>query len=124
MSGDKEFGRFGEEIAGRYLARRGYKILDKNYRTKSGELDIVAMDGRTLVFVEVKSRRSQSFGTPGDAVDARKRRRMEKAALAYISEKNKGGLQCRFDVIGVTAAGGEEPEIELVKDAFELAGGY
>lgn len=125
MAGDdKQFGRQGEEIAGRFLARHGYKILERNYRTPVGELDIVAMDGGTLVFVEVKSRRSRSFGEPGDAVDARKRRQMGRAALSYMVKKKKSGLHCRFDVVGITALAGGEPEVELVKDAFELAGGY
>jgi putative endonuclease len=124
MVDDKEFGKKGEELAARYLSRRGYRILEKNYRSRAGELDIVAMDGKTLVFVEVKSRRSNAFGSPGDAVNARKRRQMERVALAYMTENKKDGLHCRFDVVGITAAATGEPEVELVKDAFEVSGGY
>lgn len=123
-AGRKEFGRQGEALAARFLARLGYRILEKNLRTPAGELDIVAMDGETLVFVEVKSRRGMRFGTPGDAVDARKRMQLKKAALLYIAKEKIEDTHCRFDVVGITAGSAGEPEVELVRDAFELAGGY
>jgi len=121
---DKQFGKAGEEAAGRYLKRLGYRILEQNYRTPVGELDIIAMDGDTLVFVEVKSRRTDSFGSPEEAVGPHKQRQMARAALMYMAAKKKSGLPCRFDVVGVTVSGDSEPVLELCRDAFELAGGY
>jgi putative endonuclease len=121
---DKLFGKAGEEAASRYLKRLGYRILEQNYRTPVGELDIIAMDKDTLVFVEVKSRRTDSFGSPEDAVGPHKQRQMARAALMYMTTKKKTDLQCRFDVVGITASEGREPVLELYKDAFELAGGY
>jgi len=119
----KLFGRWGEDAAGRFLRQKGYRILARNYRTRGGELDIVAMDGETLVFVEVKSRRSERFGGPLEAVDANKRARMTKAALAYIANELDSTPPCRFDVVGIRSRKDGE-SYELVRDAFELGGGY
>lgn len=122
--GNKKLGDDGEELAARHLTRDGYRILERNFRTPMGELDIIAMDGPTLVFIEVKTRRNSSYGSPHDAVDATKQRRMEKAAMAYIAKKGADNAPCRFDVVGVTARPGCAPEVEVIKDAFELSGGY
>jgi len=120
----KIFGRWGEDAAEKFLKRKGYRILARNYRTRGGELDIVAMDGETLVFIEVKSRRSERFGGPIEAVDANKRARMAKAAFAYMSNELDSTPRCRFDVVGVRSNGDGPETYELVRDAFELAGGY
>jgi len=120
----KIFGRWGEDAAERFLRKKGYRILTRNYRTRGGELDIVAMDGDTLVFVEVKSRRSERFGGPIEAVDAVKQARMTKAAFAYIANELSSQPPCRFDVVGVRSHKGGRETYELVRDAFELAGGY
>jgi len=120
----KLFGRWGEDAAEKFLKKKGYRILARNYRTKSGELDIIAMDGDTLVFVEVKSRSSDAFGGPIEAVDANKQARMTKAALAYMVKELDGQVACRFDVVGVRRPRGGKESFELVRDAFEAGGGY
>lgn len=112
-------GGSGEEIAAAYLQRRGYVILAKNYRKRFGEIDIVAAEGDTLVFVEVKTRTSAAFGSPLEAVDGRKQRRMAKAALAYLSAGNLHGRPARFDVVAVRLQQGG-PQIEHVRNAFDL----
>ncbi|HLB24739.1 MAG TPA: YraN family protein [Nitrospirota bacterium] len=130
MDDPKAFGKKGEELAAKHLEKLGYKVLDKNYRTPVGELDIVAMDGGVVVFVEVKSRRDTSFGAPELAVNAHKRRQLTRAAYLYLTRKRKAGMPCRFDVVGISAvpggAGGAKPayEIKVIRDAFEAAGGY
>ena len=120
----KEFGRAGEELAAKHLKGLGYKVLERNFRTSVGEIDLVAVDGPTLVFVEVKSRRDGSFGSPELAVNRHKRRQLEKAAMVYIMRKKKWDTPCRFDVVSVDAAGGPKPEVTVIKDAFELSGGH
>jgi putative endonuclease len=119
----KIFGNRGEDVAAKFLKRSGYKILARNYRTKGGEIDIVARDGGTLVFVEVKSRRSERFGAPVEAVDARKQSRIIKAAYAYLAAETDADCACRFDIVGVFSDKTGET-CELIRDAFELSGGY
>ncbi len=119
----KEFGKKGEELAARHLTGLGYKVLEKNYRTKAGEIDIVAQDGQTIVFVEVKSRRDRSVGPPEMKVDYHKMRQITRAALLYLVRKKKSNSPCRFDVVGISAPQGEAAEITVIKDAFEMAGG-
>jgi putative endonuclease len=123
MDDPKEFGRKGEAIAEKHLRVSGYRILERNYRTPVGELDLVAMDGETLVFVEVKARRGTLFGAPEEAVGSHKRRQLERAALVYITRKRKENLPCRFDVVSVMAGPRSDARVEIIKDAFELAGG-
>ncbi len=96
------FGAFGEERAAEYLRRRGFKILARNVRTAFGEMDIVAMDGATVVFVEVKSRRSRG-GL--EAVDARKRKRLSRLALAFLARAGWLDRAARFDVVAVASDG-------------------
>ena len=117
MSTRGEFGREGEALAGRYLEELGFKILDRSYRCPMGELDIVAMEGDTLVFVEVKARGSNAYGGPFAAVTRTKQRRLEKAALSYIKFKGLKPDSARFDVVGIVA--GAVPE--LLRNAFTPA---
>lgn len=124
MDANKEFGRKGEELAAKELKRQGYSVLEKNYRTAVGELDIIAMDGETLVFVEVKSRRDDSFGPPELSVTHHKRRQIARAALLYIGRKRKHNAPCRFDVVGIYPGGEGKYSVKVIKDAFELSGGY
>ena len=123
-SDPKAFGRKGEELAARHLTGLGYKVLEKNYKTRAGELDIIAQDGPTIVFVEVKSRRDRNVGPPEMKVDYHKRRQIIKAALLYLQRKRKGNSPCRFDVVGISALPDEAVEITVIKDAFEAAGSY
>ncbi|RLA78466.1 MAG: YraN family protein [Deltaproteobacteria bacterium] len=117
--GRKELGFTGEELAVKYLRKRGYKILERNYRCPLGEIDAVALKDGFLVFVEIKTRRTSLFGPPQEAVDARKRKKLKHLALHYLSEKRLGErLPLRFDVVAVDLSRGE-PSVELIPDAFE-----
>ena len=112
-------GRRGEEIALEYLRRRGYAILERNYRCRFGEIDLVAKEGQTIVFVEVKSRRSVSCGIPAEAVGPAKQKKMAAVALCYLQEKRLHDRAARFDVVSVLMKH-PKPEIEIIRDAFEL----
>lgn len=123
FSSKKSLGDRGEDAAARYLKRRGFRILARGHDSPLGELDIIAVEGRTIVFVEVKTRSSNDAGHPTEAIDARKERRMTQAALSYL--KSKGLLQnaARFDVVAVTwPAGVRRPLIEHYKNAFSPVG--
>lgn len=110
-------GRRGEEIAVRHLRRRGYRIVQRNYRAAGAEIDLIADDGATLVFVEVKARSGSGFGVPAEAVDARKAGRIRRAAASYLQRIGGAERPVRFDVVAITGAG-RERRIELVRDAF------
>ncbi len=115
---DQARGRRGEDLAHRFLRRRGYAVVARNWRTEtgSGELDLVAWEGKTLVFVEVKSRASEEFGTPDRAVDADKRGRVIRAAREYARHAGVDWQEVRFDVVNVLF---KYPiQIEVLKDAF------
>ena len=114
----KMLGRKGEDRAAAYLTRQGYRILERNYATPSGEIDVIAMDEETVVFVEVKTRTSDAFGAPELAVNARKQQRMIRAALGYIRYKKLHQVPCRFDVVAISAA--MEQEVEIIQNAFEM----
>ncbi len=115
----KKVGDEGESFAEKYLRKRGYKILERNYRTPIGEIDIVAKDGEYTVFIEVKTRQSLQYGAPIDAVDRRKRERIRRLALLYLKHKKIDDSPVRFDVVGLTVRNGNY-EVELIKDAFEV----
>jgi putative endonuclease len=118
----KSLGYLGERAAEKYLKRKGYKIVARGERLRGGELDLVAVDGRTVVFVEVKTRRSNEAGTPAEAVDARKEMHLTRAAMAFLKRHSLEGYACRFDVIAVTRPEqGQEPRIEHIVNAFEAA---
>ena len=102
-----------ERAAGFYLEQEGWKILEYNYRTRNGEIDIVARDGEYLVFCEVKYRSDGKKGSPLEAVDARKQQRFRRAALYYLTEHGKSDVPCRFDVIGI-----EGTKVTHIRDAF------
>lgn len=112
-------GAEGEEIAAGFLIKKGYRIIQRNYRNVLGEIDIVARDGNTLVFVEVKARSGMQFGSPQGAVDLRKQAKMSRVALAYLKDKRIGPCDCRFDVIAIVKGSGGT-EVELFRNAFEL----
>ncbi len=116
---DKELGRRGEEIAFRYLKKKGYRIIEKNYVCKMGEMDIIAAEKDTLVFIEVKTRTSREFGPPQLAVNTWKQRQLSKVALSYLNEKRLRDVKARFDVVAIVLVGKNE-EIELIQDAFDL----
>ncbi|HWC01210.1 MAG TPA: YraN family protein [Methylomirabilota bacterium] len=119
----RSLGRAGEAAAARFLERRGFVILARNLRSRLGEIDLVARDGGTLVFVEVKARRGLPGDPPQAAVDARKRARISRLALGYLSARRLGERSCRFDVIGVSLDdGGGVTAVRHLKHAFGLEG--
>lgn len=112
----KVLGREGEEAAAHYLEKKGYKILERNYRWRRGEIDIICKKKSLIIFVEVKTRRSLLFGDPLEAVDRRKQRQILKVAEKYlVTKKLYGKLDCRFDVITF-----KNNEIEHIEDAFRV----
>jgi len=116
-------GKSGENYACWELERLGYEILERRYRTRVGEIDIVARDRGTLVFIEVKARRSGRFGPPAEAVSAQKRLKLMQMASSYIFAKRLSNDRCRFDVVSVTFGAGERlPKIEVFKAAFDANG--
>jgi len=114
----KLLGKEGEDRAARFLSKQGYKILERNYRTRTGEIDLIALHQGTVAFVEVKTRTNNAFGAPELAVTPQKQRRMVKAALGYIKYKKLHQVPCRFDVVAISA--GAEQEMELIQNAFEM----
>jgi putative endonuclease len=116
----KRTGKKGEELAALYLAEKGYHIIERNYRCRFGEIDIVAQEGETLVFVEVKSRRSDSYGDPQLAVNREKRKKISLISLAYLSEKRLQNRTARFDVVAVKMLPAGH-RVELIRNAFELS---
>ena len=119
----KSLGQRGEDVAAKFLKRRGYHILARHVDVRVGELDIVAVDGRTVVFVEVKTRRSHEAGTPAEAIDQHKQQRMTRAALAYLKSHGLLDNAARFDVIAVTwPAGARRPTIDHFENAFSPVG--
>jgi putative endonuclease len=120
----RTLGRIGECAAADALARRGYAILERNVRTRWGEIDLVARQDGAIVFVEVKARTSEERGRPLDACHPRKQQRLERLALAFLHTRGLWDRPARFDVVGVTLTpGGEVVDIEVVPDAFGAARG-
>lgn len=117
---NKSLGCEGEELAAAYLERRRYRIIERNYRCKGGEIDIVARDGKTVVFIEVKTRKNSVYGPPQLAVTPFKQRQISKAALTWLAKSRQLDAAARFDVISITFSG-REPEIEHIPNAFDLA---
>lgn len=116
-------GKAGEDLAVRELERRGYAILARRYRRRCGELDIVARDGPSVVFVEVKTREGCEFGAGSEAVTGVKRRRMASVALDYLMRHHLTGQPCRFDVVSIDMSHGD-PRVEVYRNAFDVAGRF
>jgi putative endonuclease len=109
----------GEELAARALASRGYAILERRYRTRYGEIDIVAEDGEVLVFVEVRARATDEFGRAAESVTAAKKRKVTAMAVDYLARHHVTGRPCRFDVVTIDAALSDNPEITVYPAAFD-----
>jgi putative endonuclease len=115
----KALGSRGEDLAVRYLKKKGFKVIERNYHCPWGEIDLVAREKNTLVFVEIKARSSSEYGLPQDAVDRFKQKKLIEVARAYMAEHHlKDDIIARFDVVAIhlTPTG---PDIELIKDAFQ-----
>lgn len=119
MTSNKALGKMGEEAARHYLESIGYRIIDTNYRNRLGEIDIIGFDDGVLAFIEVKTRKSTRYGTPGQAVDAVKQCKITRTALAYLARSSIIYHQVRFDVVEIIARDDGVKQIRLVKDAFE-----
>jgi putative endonuclease len=119
----KPLGQRGEAAAARYLRRRGYKILARGDRHGPGELDLVMLDRKTIVFVEVKTRGSHDGGHPAEAVDDDKQRRLTRAAVTFLKRHRLLDCAARFDVVAVTWPEGKWfPAIEHIPNAFDAVG--
>jgi putative endonuclease len=126
MRSTRPVGQLGEALAARYLEGRGLEIVARNLRSRLGEIDLIARDGRVLVFVEVKARRGRRGDPPQAAVDRRKQARLARLAAGYLARVRAGDRACRFDVVAVTldaddAAGGAA-RIEHFPAAFTVDG--
>jgi putative endonuclease len=115
-------GNRGEDLALKYLAKKGYALVERNYRTRHGEIDLIVRSERALVFVEVKLRRGTGFGDPLEAVTPRKQARIRQIAELYLAEKGgdfvAGFEEVRFDVVGILLSGAGKPRISHIEDAF------
>ncbi len=115
----QQLGKSGEDLAVRELERRGYAILARRYRRRHGELDIVARDGQTVVFVEVKTREGCEYGAGAEAITWLKRQRMAAVALDYLARYRLTEQPCRFDVVAIDMTSGRT-RIELYQNAFDV----
>ena len=121
--GNRGTGALGEEVASNFLIARGYRILERNFRCKGGEVDIIARDpgDKSLVFIEVKARRSLSYGVPQLAVTPFKQRQISKATLTWLAKNRLHDHDARFDVIAILLHTDGQHAIDHIKNAFDLA---
>ncbi len=113
----RQLGDAGEDLAAAALKRQGYKILERNYVAPLGEVDLIARQGQTYVFIEVKTRKNERFGTPQEAVHPAKQNKLRRLADYYLKQKRLGEVEVRFDVVGIIM-GEERPRVEIIQDAF------
>ena len=114
----RTLGARGEDVVAAWYRARGYAVLDRNWRVREGELDLVLRQGRTIVFCEVKTRRGDAFGTPFEAVTTTKQRRLRTLALRWLADREHRGGPMRFDVAAVRVAADGTAEIEVRAGAF------
>ena len=114
----QDVGKQGEDVARRELLRRGYAILATRYRSRFGEIDIVAEDHGVVVFVEVKARRTDRYGTAAESIPSWKQRRIGAMALDYLSRSKRLNRPCRFDVVAVDGIGTDDVQVQVITDAF------
>jgi putative endonuclease len=114
-------GKIGEDLACRELERRGYAVVERRHRQRGGEIDIIARDGKTLVFVEVKTRGGRAFGGAAEGVTWQKRRRLVRLATEYVVQRRYDDCPCRFDVVAIHLEGGR-PVLEVFQNAFAVVG--
>lgn len=114
------FGKSSERAAVAYLEQEGYEILKINYRTKLGEIDIIAKNSGIICFVEVKARSSGNFGHPKEALNKHKQHNISRSALHYLKENQIFDKSCRFDILSIIQDSNKQSTFELIKDAFSL----
>jgi putative endonuclease len=117
-----KFGRDGESAALIFLKKKGYRVLEKNFRTKVGEIDIIAEQDGTIVFIEVKARASHEFGHPFNALTPAKQRKIIQTAQSFLAQNRLSDRNTRFDVVALTSEAGDQDswEIELLINAFQV----
>lgn len=121
----KELGSKGEDIAVRFLKKKGYKIIKRNYKCKYGEIDIIAERDNITAFIEVRTMQAEKFGIPQDFITNIKTDHISKSALNYIKEENLFDRSCRFDLMAINLSDTlSEPKIEHIENAFELSNRY
>lgn len=120
MSRPHQLGRSGEDLAARILQQRGWRILDRNYRAGRKEIDLIARRGRTVAFVEVKTRTGPEFGDPLAAVTSKKRAEIARVARDWVARHGRPGYHYRFDAVAVVWERGRRPRIRHVEDAWRL----
>ena len=120
MSRQKIFGKFGEDCAAKFLETEGYKIIARNFRIRSAEIDIIAQKDDVIVFVEVKARSDIRHGLPSEAVTVRKQKKIIEAAGVFLQDENFSECACRFDVVEVYLRGELVEEINHIENAFEV----
>jgi len=118
----QDIGHQGEDLAVQELQRRGCAILARNYRTRFGEIDIVAEEGDEVIFVEVKARRSAAYGEAGESVPYWKQRRIAAMALDYLAWADRLNDPCRFDVVAIDGIGTNHVDVRVIEDAFPAHG--
>jgi putative endonuclease len=118
MNEARELGRSGEEAAVAYLKKKKFKVVCRGFRFHKGEIDIIARDGDTLVFIEVKTRRSPDFGPPEEAVTSMKQTQVRRLAEAYLAVNGLADIPCRFDVLSLVRDGEVGFRVRHIKDAF------
>ncbi len=116
----KALGRNGEELAVTYLQKKGYRILERNYRNVLGEMDIIALEKDTICFVEVKTRKGARFGSPLEAISRQKQFKLAQVALSYLKSRHKLDKKTRFDIITVIPRASQDPAVELIRNVFEV----
>ncbi|MBA4367950.1 MAG: YraN family protein [Desulfobacterium sp.] len=117
----QQHGEKGESIAVEQLKKNGYKIIERNYRTKMGEIDIIAKDGDVIVFIEVKARQTTSYGNPKYAVTSTKQKKIARTAQVYLKSTNQLDKRARFDVVAIHLKE-DRQSIEIIQNAFDLTG--
>ncbi len=115
----KSIGNKGEDLAVKFLKKKGYFIIERNFKTKLGEIDIIAKDKNTIVFVEVKTRTNDYFGYPFEAINEKKKNRLKNLALIFMKRYERE-LPIRFDVVSIFYMSGGNKKIQHIKDAFEF----
>lgn len=116
--GRRALGQRGEQMAELFLQQKGYLVLERNVRTRQGEIDLIARDGDVLVFVEVRTRTGTAYGTAAESVTWRKQRKLRELALAYLQNRAKPVPRFRFDVVAICCRPDQSPEIEHIVHAF------
>ena len=118
MDDRANLGRLGEQAAEKFLKRQRYRIVARNYQCPVGEIDLVALDGATVVFVEVKTRSARDHADPQDAVNFGKQQRLARSANYFLRQTHSVGRACRFDIIAISGESGEALQIEHIPNAF------